>query len=323
MQRQTPLRFEPQASCSVFPRSGERAKYKPSTNMRIYRLWRSSFVEQHVSKFVPPVVFNMAKYLFPEMVYAPQGWYLQNSRSQGWFERSVAEAQAKHWPTLVKNLEGTGPLGVAHFPWSFTREDRTNHNAMMSYGYVLALVARNKERISILDWGGGAGHYYLYSKALLPEVGMEYHCYDVPYLCELGRELTPQAQFHASDADLAAKQFDLVVSSSSLHYFENWREVTRKLAAFTREFLYIARLQTVSRAPSFVAVHKLHRAGYTEHLSWCLNHLELVSCVEESGLELVREFVFGEKWSIPRAPDKVDSRGFLFRRRKRTPDEKR
>jgi len=291
--------------------------------MRIYRIWRSSFVDLHVSKYVPPFVLDIAKYLFPEMTYAPQGWYLKNSRSKGWYEMSVAEAQGKHWSTLVKNLQGPGPLGVAHFPWSLTREDRANHNAMMSFGYVLALVARKKESISILDWGGGAGHYYLYGRALLPEVGIEYHCYDVPYLCELGKKLTPEGHFHDSDADLIAKQFDLVVSSSSLHYFENWREVARKLAAFTREFLYIARLQTVSRAPSFVAVHKLYRAGYTEHLSWCLNHQELVSCVEESGLELVREFVFGEKWSIRGAPDKVDSRGFLFRRREMTPNEER
>ena len=284
--------------------------------MGIYRIWRSRFVQFHASKFVPRFVVNIAKYLYPEMVYAPQGWHPKNSMSKGWYERSVAEGQEKHWSTLVQNLQGPGPLGVAHFPWSLTREDRANHNTMMSYGYVLTLAARKKERISILDWGGGAGHYYLYSRVLLPEVGIEYHCYDVPQLCELGKKLTPEAQFHDSDAGLMGKQFDLVVSSSSLHYFENWREVTRKLADFTGEFLYIARLQTVIRAPSFVAVHKVYRAGYTEYLSWCLNQRELLSCAEESGLELVREFVFGDTSYTRGAPDKVDSRGFLFQRRR-------
>jgi putative methyltransferase (TIGR04325 family) len=291
--------------------------------MRVYRIWRSPFVELRLSNYLPPVLLRFAKYLFPEMTYARQGWYLEDSGNTGWYERSVADAQEKHWPTLVANLEGHGPLGVAHFPWSLTREDRVNHNAMMSYGYVLARVAREKRQLSILDWGGGAGHYYLYSRALLPEIGIEYHCYDVPRLCQLGKQLIPDAQFHDADADLIGQKFDLVMSSSALHYFRNWREVAVKLAGFTRGFLYIARLQTVSRAPSFVVTHKLHRAGYTEHLSWCVNEQELVTCLEDSGLELIREFVFGEPWSIRGAPDKVDSRGFLFRRRELMAHEER
>jgi len=284
--------------------------------MRIYRIWRSNFAQIHVSKYVPRLVIDVAKYLFPEMVYVPQGWSPSNSTSKGWNETSVAEAQERHWPILAQNLQGSGPLGVAHYPWSLTRDDRTHHNAMMSYAYVLALAARKRECISMLDWGGGAGHYYLYSRVLLPEVRIEYDCYDVPQLCELGRKLTVEARFHDNDADLMGKQFDLVVSSSSLHYFENWREMTRKLADFAREFLYIARLQTVSRDPSFVAAHRVYRAGYTEYLSWCLNRQELVTCAEESGLELVREFVFGDTWYMRGAPEKVNSRGFLFRRRR-------
>jgi putative methyltransferase (TIGR04325 family) len=284
--------------------------------MRIYRIWRSNFVQSHASKYVPRFIVDAAKYLFPEMVYSPHGWHLKDYTSKGWSQVGVTEGQERHWPTLVKNLKGTGPLGVAHFPWSLTREDQSNHNTMMSFGYVLALAARKKECISMLDWGGGAGHYYLYSKALLPEIGVEYHCYDLPSLCELGKKLTPEAQFHDSDSDLDGKQFDLVVSSSSLHYFEKWREVACKLANLTREFLYIARLQTVRRAPSFVATHKIYRDAYTECLSWCLNQQELVSYFEESGLELVREFVFGDTSYTRGAPDEVDSRGFLFRRRK-------
>jgi putative methyltransferase (TIGR04325 family) len=98
---------------------------------------------------------------------------------------------------------------------------------MISYGYVLALAARKKDKLTILDWGGGVGHYYLYSKALLPEVGIEYHCYDVPNLCRLGRKLLPEIHLHDDERDLFGRQYDVVVSSSSLHYFENWREQAR------------------------------------------------------------------------------------------------
>jgi putative methyltransferase (TIGR04325 family) len=188
---------------------------------------------------------------------------------------------------------------------------------MMSYGYVLARVARGKDTLSLLDWGGSAGHYYLYSKALLPEVGIEYYCHDVPVLCQLGKELLPEVQFHEDPAALLNRQYDLVLSSSSLHYFDDWRGTTRRLAAAAGEFLYVARLQTVSRVPSFVVVQRpYHSGGYqTEFLSWFLNRQEFVTCAGESGLELVREFIFAEEWRVRGAPENGASRGFLFRRK--------
>jgi putative methyltransferase (TIGR04325 family) len=197
-----------------------------------------------------------------------------------------------------------------------TRENRADHNAMMSYGYVLARAARKKDTVSVLDWGGGAGHYHLYSRALLPEIDVDYHCYDVPSLCRLGQKLLPDAHFHEDTSELCRRRFDLVISSSSLHYFENWREMVRSLAGATREFLYIARLQTIQGAPSFVVIQRPYRAGYkTEYPSWFLNRQEVLTCALESDLELVREFVFAEEWYVRNAPEHGDCRGFLLRRR--------
>ena len=253
-------------------------------------------------------------YLVAEMDHVPGGWRTKGPLVDGWDSEAIVEAQAKHWPTLVRNLQGTGPLGVAHFPWSVSREDRSDHNVMMSYGYVLARAVGRKDRISILDWGGGAGHYYLYSVTLLPEVAVDYHCFDLPGLCKLGRTLLPEATFHHDERELRDKTFDLVVSSSSLHYFENWHETARRLASATGDFLYVARLQTVLSAPSFVALHRPHRAGYTEFLSWCLNRQELVRCMEESDMILRREFVHGGPWTVRGGPEKMEARGFLFQR---------
>jgi len=272
---------------------------------------------QRAKRYLPPIAVDLIRYFLAEWEYLPEGWFPRSPRRVGWNDPSVRDAQEKHWPVLVANLEGTGPLGVSHFPWVRTREDAGSHNAMMSYGYVLARVARRKNTLSILDWGGSAGHYYLYSKALLPEVGIEYHCHDVPLLCQLGRKLLPEVQFHEDPAVLLNRQYDLVLSSSSLHYFEDWREMARRLAGAAGESLYVARLQTVRRAPSFVVVQRPYRSGgyQTEYLTWFLNRQEFVTCVEESGLELVREFIFAEEWLVRGAPEKGASRGFLFRRR--------
>lgn len=278
--------------------------------MTFYRSGFAGRSVRRVGDYLSPFIANIIKYVFSEMEYVPQGWHT----IKGWNDQSVADAQEKHWPTLVRNLRGPGPLGVSHLPWHTTREDRADHNIMMSYGYVLALAARKKDKLSILDWGGGVGHYYLYSKALLPEIGIEYHCYDVPNLCRLGRKLLPEIHLHDDERDLFGREYDVVVSSSSLHYFENWREQVRKLADATRGFLFVSRLQAVTYAPSFVVVHKLFREGYKEFLSWCINRQEFLSCAEECGLELVREFVFTEQWTIRGAPEKGECRGFLFRR---------
>lgn len=257
---------------------------------------------------------NLKDSLSADMEFVPGGWHAARTICKGWDEKSVAEAQEKHWPTLVRNLEGPGPLGVAHFPWSYARENRTYHNTMMSYGYVLARVAHDRHRLSILDWGGGAGHYYLYSKTLLPDVTFDYECFDIPSLVDLGKKLLPGIDFHENETSLSRKQFDLVLSSSSLHYFENWPDIATKLAGYSSRYLYIARLQTVFQSPSFVAIHSLNRGGYGQFLSWCINRDELVAKIEGCDFELLREFVYAQKWSVKGISDKAETRGFLFRR---------
>ena len=242
--------------------------------------------------------------------YVPQGWY----PISGWNDPGVVEAQEKHWPIIVRNLEGPGPLGVSHLPWDNSRELRSAHNVMMSFGYVLARAARCKDRLSILDWGGGLGHYYLYTQALLPEIGVDYHCYELPAFCRAGRKLQPQITFHEDETALSGRQFDLVISSSSLHYCEDWRAQVPKLAALTREFLYIARLQCLRKAPTYLALDRAHRDGYREFLSWCINRDELLACARDSGLQLLREFVFDEPIMVRGAPEKPETRGFLFSR---------
>jgi len=269
-----------------------------------------------LERLFPPVVTDLIRYSLSEWNYVPGEWPAEGLLGEGWDAESVTAAQEAHWPVLVRNLDGTGPLGVSHLPSQMTREHRGDHNAMMSYGYVLARAARNKDRLSVLDWGGGAGHYCLYSKALLPEIVVDYHCYDVPALCRLGRILVPQARFHDKADVFARTRFDLVISSSSLHYFQNWRETAHVLAERSGGFLYVARLQTCNRAPSFVVRQKPFGQGYaTEFLSWFINRRELTGYLESLGLELVREFVFAEEWRVKGAPENGECRGFLFRRR--------
>ncbi|HKX19321.1 MAG TPA: methyltransferase, TIGR04325 family [bacterium] len=245
--------------------------------------------------------------------YAPGGWVVESPSGSAWNEDGVVSAQSAHWPAIVRNLEGTGPLGVAHLPDRLTREHFGDHNVMMSYGYVLARAARNKERLSVLDWGGSLGHYFLYSQVLLPEVTFDYHCYEVPSLSRAGRQLQPEVHFHEGADTLDGAIFDLVVCSGTLYYLERWQEVAGLLARRAGEYLYITRVMTVEHVPSFVVLQRSRHYG-TQFPSWSLNRRELIGCVEGQGMELLREFVFDETRFVDHAPEQSACRGFLFRR---------
>lgn len=287
---------------------------RPGQVMRRRWLPAARGLRRRIESLLPPLAANTARYALSRTRYEPRGWTANGLGGGGWNLESVATAQETHWPVLVRNLEGPGPLGVSHLPDRMTREDTGDQNVMMSYGYVLTRAARNKQSVSILDWGGGLGHYYLYSRALLPEIAIEYHCYDVPALCRVGRRLQPGVQFHQETDDLAGARFDLVISSSSLHYFQDWQHVAGTLAQRTSGFLYIARLMTVTRGPSFV-VRQRSRQGYrTEFLVWFLNREEVLECVQRHGMNFVREFVFEEDWVVKNAPEQGRCRGFLFHR---------
>jgi putative methyltransferase (TIGR04325 family) len=292
--------------------------------MRLYNLWRSKgFANlmpngKTIELLTPPFLLRAAKYWLSEWEYLPGGWDNSNiGGTAGWNDSSIADAQKQHWPRLLRNLEGPGPLGLSHFPWRTSRENSTDHNAMMTLGYVLGLVSRGRDGLSVLDWGGGVGHHDCYCRVLMPGVEFEYHCYDLPQLSDLGRSFLPDAVFHPTEAEALARQYDLILCSSSLHYFEDWHGVLTRLAEST-DYLYIARLQSVHSAKSFVVVQRPYRVGYrTQFLSWFLNRAELIGYAESLGLELIREFLYSEEWCVRGAPEQGHCRGYLFRRAKR------
>lgn len=289
--------------------------------MRLYKLWGSNLVRKlvpggkRVAFYAPPFLLRAAKYWLAEWEYLPGGWDAGKiGGTDGWNDPSIGEAQKQHWPRLMKNLEGPGPLGVSHFPWQETREDWTDHNAMMSLGYVLGLVSRGRDRLSVLDWGGGAGHHAPYCRVLMPGVPIDYHCYDLPQLSVLGRGFLPDAVFHDCESEALARPYDLILCSSSLHYFEDWRGTLKRLAE-RAEYLYVARLQSVHSADSFVVVQRPYRAGYrTQFPSWFLNRGELIGYANSVDLELIREFLYSEEWCVRGAPEQGHCRGYLFRR---------
>lgn len=250
----------------------------------------------------------------PEWEWQPQ-WNQELSAS-GWNDPSVAAAQLEKWPYFVEMLSGADPFGVSHeAPVGSGNQSIWAHNLIATYGYVLGLAAHSRQQLSMLDWGGGIGHYSVINTALVPQVAIQYHCEDVPSLCAAGRTVLPDAIFHDQPGSSFANSYDFVHVGSSLWYVENWKEMSIKLAQSTRDYLYITRMMFVENAPSFVVLQRPYKYGYkTEYQCWALNKREFVEHIENQGFKQTREFLFGWGPEIHAAPEAGFFKGFLFRR---------
>jgi putative methyltransferase (TIGR04325 family) len=269
--------------------------------------------------FVIAAMRAIRERLRPANEYVPQGWARadEEPRVRGWNAGGVVEGGLKTWQAFVDATSGSDPLTAFHEvpePEDVSRADVGAHNLAMSYGYVAAMAAGSRERLSILDWGGGLGHYYLLTRALLPDTELEYHCLDRPELVAEGSRLLPQVTFH-SDVRWTDRSYDLVLASGALQYNEDWQKHLRDLACAADPWLFVARLPVVPDAPSFVVLQHAERAGYdSEFLGWVLNRRAFLSEADQLGLELVREFLSDEHLQARGGPEPAQLRGFLFRR---------
>ena len=257
----------------------------------------------------------------PEWEYAPEGWRQTDSdpRLAGWDVSGVAEAYRSKWSSYVHALQGPSPLGIYHEVREgeeIKSDDVAAHNMLVSFAYVLALAARNKERLSLLDWGGGIGHYALLAEKVLPGIELDYHCKEVPHIVETARGLDHPGRF-VDDDSWRDRHYDLVLVSGSLQYSEDWCSTLHDLAGHASDHVYVTRLPLARSVPSFTVIQRAYAYGYgTEYLGWVVNRKELLACAEHASLELVREFLLDAWLAAKGAPESPTGHGgFLFRRR--------
>jgi len=244
--------------------------------------------------------------------YAPQGWNTPRSKDLGgWDGEGIIRAESERWNDFCRNLEGSGPLGFSHEHLDLTIiRSVPLHNVHITFAYVLALCARLQTSVSVLDWGGGLGHYYLIAKAVLPDLALDFHCKEVPAMAAAGQRLNPEVHWYVDDRCLE-RSYDLVMVNGSLQYMRDWKETLRSLAKATGKYLFLTRLPVVENGPGFIAIQRLHGS---EMLHQQLNQAEVLEFVSGLGVHLVREFVVGDRPQIVGAPEECELRGWLFRR---------
>jgi putative methyltransferase (TIGR04325 family) len=269
-------------------------------------------MKQFIRAIVPPVLYEAAsklkrrdKNVKPDLEYVPDGWS-HADQYKGWNAESVLQACLSQAPAALSWLNTTGPMNVtpgAH--------DINAHNVMLSFAYALSVAARHKSKISMLDWGGFVGHYYQISRALLPDLEIDYHCKDLSLFSEYGRTQLPEAHFYSDDR-YVDQSYDFVLISSALQYSQDWQTDFAKIASCTSGHLFLTRTPSHLDQPSYV----FSQSAYgSEWLGWSFNRDELLAYAAKCSLQLVREFLmYDAPMSIHNAPAPCNQRGYLFRK---------
>jgi putative methyltransferase (TIGR04325 family) len=279
-----------------------------------------------IARFLPPIVLDAwrARRLGATSsaggTNLPEWEAVSNNESvwtadAGWSHDSIVEAQKSKWSDFVAGVQDVKPFGVSHEASPGIAPDIGAHNMVMSFGYVVGRALAGGNHLSVLDWGGGIGHYAVYAKALYPDVAFDYVIKDLPEFCTVGREFLPDVSFVADDQAAFARTYDLVFASSSLHYTRNFYGQLGEVCASAGRYLMITRTPVVTANDDFVVVQRPHRYGYlTQYACWFLNRGKLIDFIASHGLKLKREFLLDERPYVPNAPEQCVYGGFLFER---------
>lgn len=233
----------------------------------------------------------------------------------GWVHASILRTQLGKWPDFLRSVEGSKALGQSHEAAAGTAPDYSTHNTIMSFGYALGRVADRREAVSVLDWGGGLGHYYVYARALFPPLRLDYVIKDFAGFCEAGRKLLPDVNYVSDEAEALSCSYDFVFASSSLHYTRDHYGLLGRLCDSAAGWLMVTRTPTIENHDDFVVVQRPHMYGYmTEYPGWFINRQRLLDFVTARGFCLEREFLVAEEPYVPNAPEQARDSGFLFRR---------
>jgi putative methyltransferase (TIGR04325 family) len=258
-------------------------------------------IKSAVRAVTPPLIYQAAQRL--RRMWSPAtvpAWSLVSEWHDGYvdLDRSPQIAMAR----LLQ--ERIGVHGFEAFG-----ESLAVRSMLVTFAYVVARAGEGRDRVSILDFGGGLGNYWLAAERVLTGKTLDYTVVELPAACEIGRQIFPQIRF-AEQCPSGA--FNLVFGAGSLQYVQDWRRQFRTLADLASPWLYIARLPVFSHGETEMVLQTQLGGGVT---SWMLNESEFLTEANDFGLTLVEKFAFGEGFeTISGLAKSPIVRGVLFRK---------
>jgi len=221
----------------------------------------------------------------------------------------VVDSYRRKLPEFRRAIAAPGCIGVPTEALLGTSPAQYDQNVLLEYAYAVARTSAGRDRISILDWGGGFGFLSFVVAELFPELTVDFHVKDVASVARAARDQVTDVTFWDDDTCLD-RQFDLVTACGSLQYEPAWAATIARFGA-AGDLVFLNRLPVALTTSSFVT--RQHAYG-TSYVGWVIGRTELLTAAAHAGLQFEREFVEGWSASIPRAPAPDEHRGFLFRR---------
>ncbi|MGK7344879.1 MAG: methyltransferase, TIGR04325 family [Candidatus Nitrospinota bacterium M3_3B_026] len=151
---------------------------------------------------------------------------------------------------------------------------------------VAATAGIGKNRVTVLDFGGGMGRLYYETRVALPgKLGLKFHVVEKEAVAKAGAEFfadEPDVKFHTViPGDIGA--VDIVHLGSSLHYIENWRGLLGELSSLGAPFFLIEDLPA-GDIETFATLQRY----YTSRIPvWFFNTAEVIGEMEKNGYRLV------------------------------------
>ncbi len=274
-----------------------------------------------IRNVLPPFVLQCYRRLrygrseppLPDWEFAGEAWDKSTEPGEGWLHESIFESQAVKLRDFAEVIDAPKCLAVSHEDTDYSKRDFQAHNIHMCFAYVLLLAARGKQSLRILDWGGGLGQYYLLARTLLPELKLDYTCWDPAIPEKEASLMLPEVAFSKDRGKVLGRTYDLVMASGSFQYSRDPQLVLKQLAAAGRRYLYLARLPVVENGPTHMIRQRPHAYGYkTEYCGWSFNVDSLLKMAVQAGLKLERRFYQQRHAEVAGAPAPSVYCGFLF-----------
>jgi len=272
---------------------------------------------------VPPVFVSIARTGRrvirrepPPWEYAPEGW----EHSSGWADdrdvARVAERYRSKLPAFQAAIEGARPIGVPTSPARGVTPTVADQNIILEFGYALGLAGWSRDRVTVLDWGGGVGFLSFVAAELTPQLAIEYHVKELSGIAAAGRDLVPGVRFW-DDETCLNERYDLILASNSLQYVEDWRSVLGRFGqSASGGYVLLQHVPVARHGSSFTVRQRAYGSAFT---SWVFGRDDLLTAASSADLVLVREFLESLRGSVAGAPSDWESRGFLFRAADRSP----